>query len=343
MFDDVMKQLGRLNRYSIYSGGLCRVYEGDGNTDGSGGGGTGDDDKEEKKEEKPSGAASDENISGYVKGLPDSKVRELLGDRSFTVTVDGQSKDITLAEALKDAEKVGGADAKFRTAAEQVKQAERGIKAMELFDRLATDDGKPNEADLSELAGLLKIDGSDLMKLMDIEEAGDKGSRGKKGKAEDVVGFDKLSPELQEVVKAAREAQWDETVKIVKGDCKKAIDKDEILSKIVDRAEEGKKSEVQQTLIDIVFEDVQRKILAREEYGADMVKNSVQRARAVVNKLGIPSKTSRHPVLGPGPSGQLPAEVYSDDTIKRVSSTEAGYEQNAVNRVLQSFVKQSKS
>jgi hypothetical protein len=171
------------------------------------------------------------------------------------------------------------------------------------------------------------------------------------------VGLEDLSDDLKSVFTAARDAGFERQVNRVKDECSAAVDKDEILSKIVNsiadrvgkkEAEDAKKELGDRVFDDVqrkrVFDDVQRKILVKEEYGPDMVKDSIQRARSLVSKLGIHTLTSEKPVvLGLGPSGYLPAEVHSNETIKRVSSNDAGYDENAVARFAQMAVRAARA
>ncbi|MHC4890455.1 MAG: hypothetical protein ACYTEO_13440 [Planctomycetota bacterium] len=160
--------------------------------------------------------------------------------------------------------------------------------------------------------------------------------------------MDDLSDDLKSVFITARDAGYEKQVSAVRKECSDAVDKDEILSKIVnsiaDRVGKKEAEDAKKELGDRVFDDVQRKILVKEEYGPDMVKDSIQRARSLVSKLGIHTLTSEKPVvLGLGPSGYLPAEVHSNETIKRVSSNDAGYDENAVARFAQMAVRAARA
>jgi hypothetical protein len=102
----------------------------------------------------------------------------------------------------------------------------------------------------------------------------------------------------------------------------------------------------------MVQRDVRGKILAsihtKEKFGTDMIRNSIQMIRAEVKRLGIPSKASKQAAMTSilaelGPTGtNLPAEVYSEDKVERVSSADPNYEDNAVIRLGQALLQGSK-
>jgi len=294
---------------------------------------------------------ADAKVATDAKATADAKARADL----INIKIDGEERGVSLDELKKMAEKSGGADERFRKASEKEKAAVRGLRIETLFKSLSEVE-EIDEDSAKELAGLLGIDLTEFLTTLKELSGGDEeeapGKKGKvKGSAEvKKIGFDDLSPELRLAAEAAQKGEFDKTVDLVKKNCKEALDKDEILGKMImemadtDDKNSEKVSDIKDTLTEMVFEDVQRRILAREQYGPELIESSLQRARARFKKFGNPSKTSKElPVLGLGPSGSLPAEVYAKEPVKRIASTEAGYEDNAAARVLQSMIQSARS
>jgi hypothetical protein len=96
----------------------------------------------------------------------------------------------------------------------------------------------------------------------------------------------------------------------------------------------------------MVNRDVRGKILAipytGDQFGPEMIQNSIQTVRSELKKYGIPSKSSKQtPAMKNllsvlGQTGGIPAEVQSDNKIERVSVGDAKYDDNAANRLMQS-------
>ncbi|MHC4463882.1 MAG: hypothetical protein ACYS30_20980, partial [Planctomycetota bacterium] len=122
--------------------------------------------------------------------------------------------------------------------------------------------------------------------------------------------------------KGARESQIEDAEKQIEKMVADAVDKDELLGKIVIDAPEEQRTGIKEVVTSMVHGDVRAKILAshitKEKFGAEMIRNSIQKVRAEVKKLGIPSKSSKQAdrvslLAALGPTGGLPAEVYSDE------------------------------
>jgi len=311
--------------------------------DGGGGAGEGGNKTKEEEEAKTKEEEAKKQEEEKAKGA------------TYDIKIDGTERTVTVDELKKLAEKSGGADEVFRKAADETKKAQAGLRVMSLFEGLKEGE-TPASSDVTELAGLLGMDAAELLDAMGGKTDTTTGKKTEKGKkdsaegkitAEDLkdIGLDQLSPELRGILESAKETQFQQIISDVKEKCKEAVDKDEILGKIIkSREDDAESSALSAGFIENVFKDVQRKISLREKYGPEMIKASVQELRAFVAKFGTPTQMSKHPaVLGFGPSGQLPAEVHADEPIKRVGSTDAGYEDNVVKRVMQSFLKNTRS
>ena len=266
---------------------------------------------------------------------------------AYDVTVDGKQVRMTIDELKENAVKVAGADAKFRAASEMKKQADKGVKVMELFTSLSGNPS-PSPEDVSELATLLGADPVEFTKAMYGKEQKMPTEKEVEQTSQHTqtqplsVGTEQLSQDVQAQLKWSREQQVKEAGKEINEKIENFIDKDEILGKLISDTDDEQRADVRSAIKDIVHESVRGKILATGQFGADTVKEAGQHARAVLKRIGIPSKVYKQlnlAVLGLGPSGQIPAEVQADEPIKRVGMAEDSYVSNAVKRVQQAMLK----
>ena len=261
---------------------------------------------------------------------------------SYTIKVNGEERTATAEELVKMAEKSAGADQRFQDAADLRKTAERGIRIDELLTKVAEAD-TPNTDEVKELAKLMKVPMDAMVDILKPDKTVPKGNRqADEDTTQRPVALEDMDSEVQQLLGVARQQQIDDAGKQIKQTVKDYVDKDTSLGKIVGSISDTEKSEkLKATINDMVFNDVQRKILASGQYGAEMVEESIQRIRTVLTKLGIPGKASEDPVLlGLGPSGMaLPADIQADEPIKRISADDDLYESNAGKRLLQKLVK----
>ena len=262
-------------------------------------------------------------------GDPDPKPKE---DAKYTVKVDGQDRTFTLDELKEAAGKSAGADVRFEQAAEMRKTAAKGTRLLELADELRDDTNPPTEK-TNEFLNLLGLDPS---KVASTTPKGNSSSSLEAGKK---VGFEGVDSRIQAAVKAIEEKDLNDIRESVEDETRKGVDKDDILGKMVGRVPEDKRNEVKNALYDMAIQDVRDRIFSGQMYGPEMLQSSLQRVRALVEKLGIPAKAVGHPpVSGPSPLGVLSPQVTATEPIKRVSSTETNWEQNAVDRIHQRMV-----
>ena len=260
---------------------------------------------------------------------------------THAITVDGETRNLTIDELKTLASKSAGADKRFQDASTATKAAERGIRVEKLMKSISNADS-PADADIRELAGLLEIDPKELLDYTKESDLPQKG-------ANKAANLD-FSAEFQRqfgMSPAEAKAGWDfsntrhvnDARKEIKEISDGAVDKDEIIGKMV-IGEDSK--EVLTAVKDMVAEDVLRKIQDGKPFGAEMVAASVQRVRSQLTKLGIPKKLVQQPFLGLGPSEGFSAAIQADEPIKRVSSTDDADEKNLMDRYLQQAVKASR-
>lgn len=254
----------------------------------------------------------------------------------LVITVDGQKREVTQEELIKLAEKSAGADEAFRKASELRKEAQSGIHTRDLISKLNDGDYMPTKAEVAELAGMIGVDPADFQAYLE-------------GPADDedddtveAMSFDEMfqqtvgmSPaDVKEILALSHTREVNGAREQIRGESDNAVDKDEILGKLI-IGEHGKdRAEV---IKDLVAEDVFGRIRNGEPYGADLIAKSVQKVRAQIKRFGILDKPDPQAMLtiGPGPSEGLPAEVQSETPIKRIPADEDRDGSNFVARYVQ--------
>jgi len=291
-------------------------------------------DPDENKAAEEAQAAKDAEAAAAVAKDAETK--------TYDYKVAGEDRSATIAELLEKASKEDGADQKFRDASENLKASTSGRRVTELIGRV-TGVATPNTDEVKELSKLM---GVPLDKMATLLDNADPDPKKKPGEADPAprgpVAYDDMDDEVQELLAATRQSQIKDAGDQIRSNVQNFVDKDKTFGKIVGSIRDNEKAEqLKSTINDMVFNDVQRKILASGQYGAEMVEESVQRIRAVLTKLGIPGKASEDPVLiGLGPSGMaLPADVQADKPIDRVSAGDDDYEENAKKRLQQAMLK----
>ncbi len=310
----------------IFGHGLC-LYEGDGGGEKEGGAGASGEKEGEGKEGKEG-----EGKEGST-GDTDK-------DATFEVNVGGKTVHMTMVELTAAASKAAGADAKFEEAASQRKAGADGIRLQELGTKLNA--GTHTEADLKEFAVLMGGDAEAMIKT--VKAAGpDKKTGDKKDKEVALVDMENLSPRVKAAMEAAEQQDISRIRQKIELDVKLGVDKDPVLSKMVSEAPSESQESLKNTLFDMAMERVRGRILGNESFGPGMISDTVQNVRSQIKNLGILSKATGQPaVLGLGPAMMgIEPEVLAKEPIKRVASTDDGYETNAVHRIQQEMIKKS--
>jgi hypothetical protein len=261
--------------------------------------------------------------------------KKALEEQKISVNVDGEDKVMTLEEAKAALSKVSGADKKFREAADLRKKAERGMKIDSLFAKLEGEN--PDQKDIMELAGLLGIDPAPFLK----GGGDDPGTNPPPRK----ITLEDLSPELKQQLEFEAQRNIEAAEQKIRDEVSIRVDKDEIIGKMNSVAKEQGNEEFLDAVVDVVHEDVLRKISRGEPFGAGMIESSLQGARARFKKFGIPEKVSKPKTLiyGVGQPGGEPMSVQPDEPIERVESSEAGYADNFAKRAFQMLARGSTS
>ncbi|MHC4867966.1 MAG: hypothetical protein ACYTEX_28170 [Planctomycetota bacterium] len=247
---------------------------------------------------KPTGGGSVEDGKGQKSDPP--------VDKTYDIKVGGEKRSVTVEEALKLAEKAGGADKALQDAAEMRKAAEPAIRQQELIRKMGEPGYTPSDAEVRELAGMINVDPDDFLAYLAEGEKSTDTPKDKGGGLSDAGFTEKISDE--------------------------AVDKDEVFGKmIVGEDKEGRSESIR----DMVAEDVLGRIKDGETFGAELVTASIQKVRAHLSKFGIPKGPNLPITLGLGPGSSLPADVQSEKPIARVSAAEDGDDSNFVKRAQQ--------
>jgi len=258
-------------------------------------------------------------------------------DQLHEIKVGGETRKVTIQEALDLAQKSAGADQKFQEAADMRKEADKGLKIAKLVDAVSVE--KPAEADVRELASLL---GEDPEKFMVYLNEGNEatGAPNTAPTAQPQVSAEQIEQalgiplaEAKQILEHSHRRHIDDAKNELKKISDEAVDKDQIFGKmIVGEDKDARRNAIQ----DMVFEDVLRKVGAGEPFGAELVAASTQKVRAYLTNFGVPGKPAQYPVvLGLGPGSGLLAETQSDEPIKRVDGFKDEGERNLLARVAQ--------
>jgi len=266
---------------------------------------------------------------------------------TYSVKINGEEKELTLEELKEHASKAAGADEKFRSAAQMKEDAKKGIEIGNAFKKINSGD-----FDATDVRKLAELTGQDADAAVAAYNESQK-KTGKKSKKDDddedytppakrKIDYSDLPEDMQEILRGAREQQIDSATKQIEKMVADEVAKDEFLGKIVLDAPDASQAGIREAITSQVQRDVRAKILAspstKEKFGTEMIRNSIQMIRAEVKKLGIPSKADKQAdrislLAGLVRPGDLPAEVYSDEKIARVSSEDPNYEDNAAMRL----------
>lgn len=273
---------------------------------------------------------------------PDGDPKPNSAEETYTLTVNGEKREVTLAEMQELAAKSAGADAKFREASEMRQTAAEGIRFKEMIGKLNDEDYKPSDAEARELASLAGIDPNEFLAMLhgdkNVDDNNDEGQQTQQAPSVDFAKefesmFGMAPGDAKEILSMSHQSHVDNAREKIRAESDNAVDKDELFGKMI-VGEHGKdRAEV---IKEMVAEDVFRRIRDGESYGAELIGKSVQTVRSRVKRFGMPAKPDQQLLtLGPGPSEGLPAEVQSETPIKRIDATERGAESNFVARWMQ--------
>lgn len=248
--------------------------------------------------------------------------------QTYTIKVNGEERTMTLDELRKAAEKTGGADAKMEEAAQLRKQAEEAMALKHNLDRLK-ESGDPQL-----LQSVMKDLGADeevVQQVLDMVQKqqgqqGQQSQQGQEGQSGETITDengnpiyiepDDLSPQLRKELdefKQWKEQQTERSQKKEAAELRQEIqnktyegvDNDEIFGKI-------ENDEQRQTVKDLVFKEVQRRVVADGESWPDVLEPALQSVRQIVQNFGSHGATAKQTGQA-GPEG--PTNPFANPAI----------------------------
>jgi DNA-binding protein Fis len=260
--------------------------------------------------------------------------------QSFTLKVGGQDRQVTQAELIEMATKSAGADAKFEEAARVRKEAQKGLRVMEILGGLKEEQDL-NPAVVYELYGLLGMDPSQAAQLFEggtmtppkqttpAPAANLPGS---------LIKPEQLSPEIRASLDYAEKMELQNVRENMRKSTREAVDKDEVLGKIMKELDGKDREQIRNELYEMAIEEVDRSVLMGQPFGADSTRAAVQKLRARISRIGIPTGGTGLPLTQPGqPGGGGNMFVVPNEPVQRVPAKEATYADNFATRVMQSL------
>ncbi len=268
---------------------------------------------------------------------PNAKAPEPKKDETYTLSIDGENKTYTLEELKMEAQKSAGADVKFEKASKMVKDAAPGLEIARLAQELKTSKS-PDLQVQKDFLHALGVSQEQIDGMLSI--TGDPTPPTKKEpegtKKPEPIALEKLDPRLRSIVEEAEKAQFESIRKGISESCEKSVDNDKVLGKMVNEMSSDRQTQWLDTAKKLLNKDVERRILAREEYGPDMIASSLQSVRATLETLGVPSNVAGQPPLaGLDYTSVLGPNIHKAEPIKRVKVDDPDYEQNASERLQQ--------
>lgn len=315
----------KLWKYSMWMPGLTFVFD--------------KDDGDEGGDDKGGGAGKDED-SGKKDGDKDEGKKDETGT-TYDLKVKGEMRTFTLDELKTAAQKVTGIEAVAEEAAENRKKAEKGLRIQDLAQELRESDSPKPEVQREFMQALgLPTDAIDKL----VAQATGEGKKDSKDpdKGQDLdkkvvpISMDQLDPRLRQVVEAAEQDDLRRIREGIDKACEEGVDNDKILGKMLGEVDADRRDALQDFLHRSLKKDVKSRILAREEYGTEMIASSLQTVRADVKALGIPATVGgQPPVEGIDYANALGANIHATEPITRKTITDPEYHDVAASRLQQ--------
>jgi hypothetical protein len=280
----------------------------------------------EKKE------TDDTNTDGGTK-----KETETNEPQTFTLKVDGDQKTYTMEELREAAQKSLGADAKLERASKMLKEAESGLKLGRLAQKIK-DSKSPDFETQREFLEALGVPQEQIETLLSSSDKDGKGEKtgDSSQKTKNLVTLDNLGPREKEILQEAERAQHERIREDIKKSCEKSVDNDKVLGKMAEGMSDERRTAWLNTAKRLLNKDVERRILAREAYGPEMLATSLQTVRATLEEIGVPSKVAgQPPIEGLDYASVLGPNIHSAEPIKRVAVDDPQYEAVAAQRLQQ--------
>jgi len=274
----------------------------------------------------------------------DTKPTEDTGStNTVSMTIDGKTVEKTLEEVVKMAEKVGGADARFREAAEIRKAAQNGVEIMELKGKL--EDGDASDEEIDRWVEIWDLTDDDKAFLKGEEPAAkNKPAPQKKdpvpprspGSEEKKVKFEDLDPRIQKSIQVSEEQDRAQREREFKEEVAGAIKASDELKEILKKVEEKERGGISKFLQGQCESEVVARLFQGERYGTKFVKKTVDSVIQRAIKFGSLFRGGDTPVPGiPSDGSSVPMNIQGDKPIERVASDTPNYSDNFAARFRQ--------
>lgn len=270
------------------------------------------------------------------------------GSGNYTIKVNGQEKQVTLEDALRAAEKVGGADQRFNEASELKKEAERmreeahqGIRMKDLYTKISTQAASRDEiVEYCDLMGVTEADrdymlgeGETLKDVVDtaIEDTGSemKMDNGTLQQLVDaIVTIDKkvsdLTSQSERVAPLVQERSDQDLLKQINN----VLDKNEDFKYIIGKTDTAKVDSVSRTIADRCFNEVSTRLKGGVSLNASLLEDAVKKEVADVRSLRdtVQSSDAKNIAIGIGSRGAFidPSIVDSVSLDEKIDVTGDG-------------------
>jgi hypothetical protein len=274
----------------------------------------------------------------------------LTSEDRITITVLGEEKQFTLEELKKHAEKGLGADMRFREASELRNQAKAGLRTQELVKKLNSG-AELNREEATELAEYTGAEPEDYMFNSNGATNMEPGVTPQPTATEtQQPAVAAMHPDDKKVIEQARQDHYEKVVQKTKDEIQNTVDSDDVLGKIIAGKSADKQAGAKSKLFDMVFNEVSRRlVLGRQQYGPELIRESLQYVKSFVTEFGMPASTSGtparevrddFPILGLGPVGGLStSEIAAGKKLERVASGESGYAESFAQRLAERILK----
>lgn len=276
-------------------------------------------------------------------------------ETKISLTIKGEAKEFTLAEIKTMAEKTGGADAVFREASTIRKDAEaqqlvaaEAIEAKELHQKVqggfATDTEKNRYCDLfdtdPEYRKILLQGPQAAAPDPSASDPSDLKPRGP-------VTLEDLTPEVQEILKAAAAGTAKDRTTEILDDINKSIDTSDSFVNILKDVDSGNVENVKALARDQIRNGLAVRMRTGQRYGPQLVQEAVESVAQAMQKLGGYLQTADKP--GPTPlafgsaAASLDIHLPNGKAPERVAGDDPNYSENFYQRFLHKFSGGSKT
>lgn len=260
-------------------------------------------------------------------------------NQTYQLVVDGQPVVLTLKEMMDRASEASGAQKKFQEAAELRKNSEKGLRIIELTQKVRSNP-TPALTEVQELIGLMGGNPNDPETLAALGFETPKGnpptsSAQNQPQGRQPVRLEDMDPSVQAALRAAEEAELARIRETVETTTKKGIDNDPVIAKMLIEIPDEQRDQIRTMLYDIAIDSVRGDVMAGQPFTPQMVQGKAQRLRAMLQTLGV--GTPKMPLPGTGPASGMGGAnaMIPDKPIERKPASDPNYVQNTVQRALQ--------